>query len=219
MKVRTNSFRWSHGLHFIFIGCVALLCAMGGEDSTSGPLVPGYVPLVEEAGKYVGSITDSKGTYEVHEVSFSGETKLKEIPMETTDGYTILDLSSTQEIRIRQPHYRSKSYGDRIFTLVDITKTNGETQNSLLIPEKTNVSAIIKRTNQETGWFIHDLKVITLDHSAHDVDVEKEMPAPPAPEFKDEGILEKAAGAAKSVGEAVVSAVKRTGEYLSEAVS
>ncbi len=88
-----------------------------------------------------------------------------------------------------------------------------------MIPRKIEVSAVDSKTNIEKAWFLHKIKSITIDHKP-----QPPLPAVPQPIAikQEQGILNKATKVGKSAasmavkaGQAVVSAVKKTGEYLS----
>ena len=209
-------------LSFVILTC----CAMStGDDQVSGPMAPSYTSLEEEAGYFNGIIIDGSATANVEGISFGGETILKEVRRESDDSSNNLNLAKIKKVEITKPNFSSTRYSEKEFSLVTITTTTDEVIKDMLIPRKIVVCAIDGKSRMEKAWFIYKINSITISHVPATDKPFETMPVeqPASPEGKT--LLQKAAQVGRSAanvaieaGKAVVSAVKKTGEYISESV-
>lgn len=124
---------------------------------------PEFVTLMEGEGSFAGTIYDDKNIIPVHEISFTGHSKIGGIRRETDDSVSILDLSKLKEIEILQESYVSPRYQDKEFMLVKTVSNNGAITNDLLVPRNIVICAIATETDMEKSWYMKKIQKIVIE--------------------------------------------------------
>lgn len=132
----------------------------GANDSKKN--MPEFVNILEGEGSFAGTIYDDKNVIPVHEVSFTGNTKIGGIRRESDDSVNVLDLSKLKSIEVIEETYICPRYQDKEYILVKTVSNNGAVTNDLLVPRNLVICAIATKTDMEKAWYLRKIKKITI---------------------------------------------------------
>lgn len=134
----------------------------GGADE-SKKTMPEFVTILEGEGSFAGTIHDDNNIIPVHEVSFTGHTKIGGIRRGSDDSVNVLDLSKLKEIKVIKETYICPRYQDKEYILVQTISINGAITDDLLVPRNIVICAIATETNMEKSWFLRKIRKITIE--------------------------------------------------------
>lgn len=126
---------------------------------------PEFVNLVEGQGLFAGKIYDDNNIIPVHEISFTGHSKIGGIRRESDDSITTLDLAKIKSFEVLKENYISPRYQDKEFILAKIISNNGTVVNDLLVPREIVICAIATQTDMEKAWYLKKINKIVIDNN------------------------------------------------------
>ena len=133
----------------------------GGADESKKDM-PEFVDILEGEGSFAGTIYDDKNIVPIHEVSFTGHTKIGGIRRGSDDSVNVLDLAKLKSIEIIKETYICPRYQDKEYILVKTVSNNGAVTGDLLVPRNVVICAIATETDMEKSWYLRKIKKITV---------------------------------------------------------
>lgn len=134
----------------------------GGADESKN-IMPEFVGILEGEGSFAGTIHDDNNIIPIHEISFTGHTKIGGIRRGSDDSVNVLDLSKLKEIKVIKETYICPRYQDKEYILVQTTSINGAITDDLLVPRNVVICAIATETNMEKSWYLRKIRKITIE--------------------------------------------------------
>ncbi len=155
----------SFRMDFVLLALVAVCSLNMGEGSKQGSVMlePQFMPLEEGEGSVLATVHDETSAIKIKDASFFGRVLVGGIRSEINDSILSFDLSNIKELVVIKPHYDSKRFSDKEFTLAKVTTANGKTIDNLLVPPHIVICGIEVATGLERAWFLSKIDKIVID--------------------------------------------------------
>lgn len=150
------------GKFFLFLFVVGFSCGMTDKEKVNAANEPGFTRLAEGQGSFRAIVYDESNNYTLKDFSFFGSTSVGGIRRETDDSVTRFEISKIKEIKILQPHFDSKRFGDKDFLLAEVTSSSGVTTSDLLVPKKMIICGIDEKSGLEKSWFLQKVDRVVM---------------------------------------------------------
>ncbi|MBM3886895.1 hypothetical protein FJ364_03095 [Candidatus Dependentiae bacterium] len=146
----------------LFLLVMSFTCNMGDKNKSTSTNDPGFARLAEGEGSFRAIVYDENHEYTLKDVSFFGNTSVGGVRRESDDSLTRLELSKIKELKIIQPHFDSKRFGDKDFVLAEITSRTGAVIADLLVPKKLVICGLDEKSGLEKSWFLHKINRLVM---------------------------------------------------------
>jgi hypothetical protein len=148
----------------IILTITFFICAnfTGGANQTKKD-EPEFVQLTEGQGIFAGKIYDDNNVIPVHELSFTGHSKIGGVRRESDDSITVLDFAKIRSFEVLKESHISPRYQDKEFILGKVVSNSGAVVDDLLVPRGIVICAIATQTDMEKAWYLKKIKKIVIE--------------------------------------------------------